>query len=234
MVPRSCSFCSVRRTVQRGCVRSVGHSDGELFALRGRSYVLPCRCVQAMLLTAACRMPLTSSLARRCSGHRYQRWRDYHATPVRREALSNADVVAWHDGASVIESVAPNGLIAVNGVTIQGSVMVFPRLCLLWHVRGLEVRLGREDKARVSAASLKSLCNCAAVLPHLAAREQAQPLTAVNLPPTPWCDPQLCFLPPQTSSAAPSSAQHEIQWTWCTQSISSSAWARPLLRSHPK
>ena len=63
----------------------------------------------------------------------------YHATAVaRQEALHNADMVAWHDGASVVESVTPNGLIVVNGVTIQGSVMVFPRLCLLWHVRGLE------------------------------------------------------------------------------------------------
>jgi hypothetical protein len=65
--------------------------------------------------------------------------RGYHATAAaRQEALHNADMVAWHDGASVVESVTPNGLIVVNGVTIQGSVMVFPRLCLLWHVRGLE------------------------------------------------------------------------------------------------
>ena len=63
----------------------------------------------------------------------------FHATAAaRQEALHNADMVAWHDGASVVDSVTPNGLIVVNGVTIQGSVMVFPRLCLLWHVRGLE------------------------------------------------------------------------------------------------
>ena len=86
-------------------------------------------------------MPLASSLAWRRGGQCSQRWRGYHATAlVRQEALSNADMVAWHDGASVVESVTPNGLVVVNGVTSQGSVMVFPRLCLLWHVSGLEVR----------------------------------------------------------------------------------------------
>ena len=65
--------------------------------------------------------------------------RGYRATPpAAADALGAADMVAWHDGASVIESVSPNGLIGVNSVTIQGSVMVFPRLCLLWHVKSLE------------------------------------------------------------------------------------------------
>lgn len=75
--------------------------------------------------------------------------RGYHATAVRREALSTADMVAWHDGASVVESVTPNGLIGVNGVMIQGSVMVLPRLCLLWHVKGLEVRACRAVSSHV-------------------------------------------------------------------------------------
>ena len=154
----------------------------------GAAWLPPAAAVSWMALLAAAgrcscrRMLLGPSLAARRGDQRSQRWRDYHATaPLRQQALSNADMVAWHDGASVVEAVTPNGLIVVNGVTIQGSAMVFPRLCLLWHVSGLEVRFARGERARSPRGS-----SCAR---GFAGREREQPLTAVNLPPTSWCDP---------------------------------------------
>jgi uncharacterized protein len=48
-------------------------------------------------------------------------------------------LAAAQPGTSSVDSVSPNGLIGVNGVLVQGSVLIFPRLCLLWrNVHGIE------------------------------------------------------------------------------------------------
>ena len=135
----------------REMARMLGRTPVPPLALAGRH---ACRCRW---------LPRSSSSSggRRRGGDGGGNQRGYHATAVRREALSTADMVAWHDGASVVESVTPNGLIGVNGVMIQGSVMVLPRLCLLWHVKGLEVRACRVVSSHVvTCGCLRAPCAC--------------------------------------------------------------------------
>ena len=53
-------------------------------------------------------------------------------------SMDQFDMVARQEGTSFVDSVSPNGLVSVNGVLIQGSVLVFDRMCLLWHVQTVE------------------------------------------------------------------------------------------------
>ena len=53
--------------------------------------------------------------------------------------IDNASILGEQNAdSSFIDSVAPSGLIGVNGCVIQGSVLVLPTMCLLWHVKSLE------------------------------------------------------------------------------------------------